>query len=307
MSNSLIARRFRLPAAPTVQSTSPASSPVTISRLRCDEPEHGTLRAMTSEDAYALHLVLRPVDVEFRLGGCAVPNEGVAAGGLYLLDLQSSTMVNFHSAFDIVRFHISAKTLDLFAREGGLEPPPGLSRPPLGHPDPALHHLATAMLPALERPDEANELFVDHVARAFHAHIARVYGGSSRELSRTRQTLTSVQARLATDMIADRLDGKVSVQELASECNLSVSHFSRGFVQTFGMPPHRWLLVRRVEYAKELIQTGGIPLAAIATTCGFATQSHFTRVFSAIVGASPSRWGRMATRKTSFMRACEPE
>jgi AraC-like DNA-binding protein len=257
---------------------------------------------MTCEDAFAVHVAMRPANVDFRLGGANVPNEGDRPGGVYLLDLQASTMVNFNTAFDIVRFHISAPTLEVMSREAGQVPCAGLKRPKLGAYDPVLYHLARAMLPALERPDEASTLFVDHIAHAFHAHVVRTYAGGDREPTRARQALTSWQARIAAELISSRLDGKLPVQELASACNLSVSHFSRAFVQTFGMPPHRWLLVRRIDSAKELISQGKLSLLEVANACGFATQSHFTRIFTSMVGTPPSRWGRMANRQEAFER-----
>lgn len=292
MTSNSVARRFRLPSAPTLLARPGPGSPVTISRLTCDEIEHGSLRAIASEDAFALHVTMKNVDVDFRLGGRNVPNAGDGPG-LYLLDLEATTMVNFRSTFDIVRFHITRQTLDELTREAGLVPAGGLMRPALGTHDPVLHSLARALLPALERPNEVNELFIDHVTRAFHAHVTRMYA-APREPTRLRQALTSWQSRAATELMAARIDGKVTVQELADVCNLSVSHFSRAFVQTFGQPPHRWLIARRIELAKALIVAGKLPMQKVATACGFVTQSHFTRVFTSVVGTSPSRWGREA-------------
>jgi AraC-like DNA-binding protein len=57
-----------------------------------------------------------------------------------------------------------------------------------------------------------------------------------------------------------------------------------------GMPPHRWLLLQRVLHAKSLLRDPLRPLADIAAACGFTDQSHFTRVFTSIVGASPGAW-----------------
>lgn len=300
MTANSVARRFRLPSAPTLLARPGPGSPVTISRLTCHEVEHGPLRAIASEDAFAVHVTLKNVDVDFRLGGRNVANEGNGPG-LYLLDLDATTMVNFRSTFDIVRFHITRQTLDELTREAGSIPAGGLMRPALGTHDPVLDFLARALLPALERPEEANELFVDHVIRAFHAHVTRMYA-APREPARLRQALTSWQARAATELIAARLDGKVTVRELADACNLSVSHFSRAFVQTYGMPPHRWLIARRIDLAKDLIVAGNLPLPEIASACGFATQSHFTRVFTNVVGTPPSRWGREASPAGTLSR-----
>ena len=59
------------------------------------------------------------------------------------------------------------------------------------------------------------------------------------------------------------------------------------------MPPHRWLLQRRIEKAKALLGDGDeVAIAEVALLCGFADQSHLTRFFTAAVGVSPRVWRR---------------
>ena len=84
------------------------------------------------------------------------------------------------------------------------------------------------------------------------------------------------------------------MRQIASEFGLSVSHFSRAFRISTGQPPHQWLLRQRVEAAKQLMTVRDLALAEIAISAGFANQSHFTRVFSAVVGVSPAAWRRLA-------------
>jgi AraC family transcriptional regulator len=58
------------------------------------------------------------------------------------------------------------------------------------------------------------------------------------------------------------------------------------------LPPHRWLLARRIERAQELLLHSALSLDRIAAACGFADQSHFSRVFSRQIGIAPSAWRR---------------
>ena len=60
-----------------------------------------------------------------------------------------------------------------------------------------------------------------------------------------------------------------------------------------GVSPHRWLLQHRVERAKELMRTRALSHADVAMFCGFADQSHFTRVFTAMAELSPGAWRRI--------------
>jgi AraC-like DNA-binding protein len=58
------------------------------------------------------------------------------------------------------------------------------------------------------------------------------------------------------------------------------------------MPPHRWLIERRIDRAKALLRKGEASLAEIALACGFADQSHFTAMFRKMVGATPGCFQR---------------
>jgi AraC family transcriptional regulator len=62
------------------------------------------------------------------------------------------------------------------------------------------------------------------------------------------------------------------------------------------MAPHKWLLVQRVERAKELLTTAQYNWQEIAIMCGFSDKDHLVRVFSAIVGTTPSNWQRRYAR-----------
>jgi AraC-like DNA-binding protein len=79
---------------------------------------------------------------------------------------------------------------------------------------------------------------------------------------------------------------------VAAECNLSVSHFAHAFRRTFGRPPHRWLMERRIDAVKNLLLTSRSTLAEVASQCGFADQSALSRTFKRVLGESPGEWRR---------------
>jgi len=136
----------------------------------------------------------------------------------------------------------------------------------------------------------ANQLFIDHVLLAMCAHSIARYGRIAPVSGKFTTTLTPLQERLAKELIASNLGNDLSVERIAQECSLSRSHFSRAFKQATGVAPHTWLLQMRVEKAKELLLAPGMSLVNIAQTCGFADQPHLTRVFTRLVGTTPSAW-----------------
>ena len=104
------------------------------------------------------------------------------------------------------------------------------------------------------------------------------------------------QTRRALQLMSSDLSGRVGLRAAASACRISVGHFSYAFKQTVGSSPHQWLLARRIERATYLLLNTNQPLIEIALATGFADQSHFTRVFSRRMGASPAAWKRAQSR-----------
>jgi AraC-like DNA-binding protein len=93
----------------------------------------------------------------------------------------------------------------------------------------------------------------------------------------------------ARTFLLDHVQENTPTVRLAAECGVSPFHLVRTFHKDVGLPPHAYLNCVRVERAKPLLG-GGLTIAEVARRTGFADQSHFTRVFSRIVGMSPGRY-----------------
>jgi AraC family transcriptional regulator len=98
--------------------------------------------------------------------------------------------------------------------------------------------------------------------------------------------------RRIREHIDAHLEQNVGIESLARLADLSQYHFARAFKRSVGMPPHRYLLRRRIERARELLTDTNMTLAEIALMLGFSDQSHFARRFRESVGTTPSayRW-----------------
>jgi AraC-like DNA-binding protein len=100
-------------------------------------------------------------------------------------------------------------------------------------------------------------------------------------------------AATARDLIEARLAERVSLLELARACEATPLGLLRAFQASFGMPPHRYQLQRRIQLARRGLQ-GGTEPARLAAELGFADQSHFSRVFKSVVGVPPGAYQRAA-------------
>ena len=214
------------------------------------------------------------------------------AGDTFVFDLRQGPVSAFAEPYDFVRFCLPAAALNELGSDGHLPRVRGLQTTPAPVRDPVMNGLALSLLPALEAPQTAASQFLDSIALAFHAHVTRHYGCRPASEGRSSPGLAKWQLRRIQAFVDAELERAISVSDLARECRLSASHFSRSFSSSTGTSPHRWLNARRVERAKQMLRGGSPELSQIALACGFVDQSHFTRVFSQIQGQSPGRWLR---------------
>jgi AraC family transcriptional regulator len=155
-----------------------------------------------------------------------------------------------------------------------------------------MRHLVAALGPALRRPDPASVAFVDHVAAALRTYLAKSRLETHSAPSSRPGGLPVWKERRVTELMRQEIANKLSLERLATECDLSVRHFTRAFRLSTGVSPHRYLLGLRLEKARQLLADPAVPLQEVAMSCGFADQSHFTRVFSAVEQVSPGMWRR---------------
>ena len=158
--------------------------------------------------------------------------------------------------------------------------------------DPVVRQLRACLQTARAQPSKMCASCLDHLETAVQAYLRQTHSVIPLSPPVTRGGLAPWQLRRAQEMMRSHLDEAVPLAELARACKLSPGHFARAFRQATGQPPHRWLMEQRIEKAKQLLVDSTLSLAQIAWTCGFADQSHFTRVFAQLVQSSPGQWRR---------------
>lgn len=96
-------------------------------------------------------------------------------------------------------------------------------------------------------------------------------------------------ARRLRALLDDRILDSFTISDAAAELGTHPSHLIRSFTSAYGMPPHRYLISRRVDRARRLL-VDGRPVADAAASAGFHDQAHLTRHFRRILGATPARF-----------------
>jgi AraC-like DNA-binding protein len=257
--------------------------------------EEGLPTVTRGEGAARDHMVaLQLADIpsiEQFLGNRKVSHGSYPVGGVSVLSFEERPRLFLPNPFDTLVLHVTQASLDEVAASHRVPRVDRLSWP-FGLPDPVVHHLGHVLLATLDQPNHASRFFVDHVLHALHCHFVCTYGGIALVARPRRGGLTALQMRKATEFLDTHLDGNVDLQQVAAVCDLSLSHFARAFRQTYGKPPYRWLIERRIDKARELLMNTRLPLSDIAVRCGFTDQSGFNRSFKRMYGITPGIWRR---------------
>jgi AraC family transcriptional regulator len=162
-----------------------------------------------------------------------------------------------------------------------------------GFQDRLISQIAEAVLAELSEESGSGKLLVETAAltlsaRLLHAHSSVDLRYSARA-GKTRP-LDSVRLRRVVEFIDANLKSDIGVADLASVACLSQFHFSRSFRAATGMPPHRFVAIRRLEASKALLEKGGLSLAEVALVSNFSSQAGFTRAFRRVSGMSPGAY-----------------
>src|SRR5262249_59361551 len=118
-------------------------------------------------------------------------------------------------------------------------------------------------------------LLADSLANVVAVHLIRHATGNERAAGPSRGGLPSRKLRAAVECIEEHLDSELSLDELAAVAHLSPYHFAREFKTSTGLPPHQYVIARRIERAKQLLRDDDdLSLAQVAARTGFCDQGH---------------------------------
>lgn len=288
---------LNLPRAPVLQTSTACKSGMAFLELASGPTDVGPTEPI-QDDAFLIALQLRDCpDFDLYADGRLIRPREFDAGSVAIFDLRTKLAMDGRAPFHAVDLYIPRKSLDALAEDANAPLIDGLQHEPgKALRDPIAQHLLLAIRPALHANNLATALFVDHVAMALATHVAHTYGGM-RPRSRTNAgMLARWQERRAKELLAANLNGNITLADLAKACKLSIRHFTRAFRASTAMSPHAWLLQLRVNKAKHLLANTRRTLAEIAAECGFADQSHMTRVIRRLVGVPPGALRRLQQR-----------
>jgi len=158
--------------------------------------------------------------------------------------------------------------------------------------DPAIAVLSNEMRRSMIAEPVGSGDYLDALTDALMTRLITWHLASSSEQPDGPERLSPALARRLAETVEAQLDGPIRVSVLSAGAGLSRSHFSRAFVNTFGMTPQKYIISRRVARARSLLVDTDWSATEIAMRCGFANPSHLTTTFKRELGLTPTAYRR---------------
>ncbi len=162
--------------------------------------------------------------------------------------------------------------------------------------DSRLCALATAVEVERTAGFPSGRLFLDSVEQALARALVVGYAVRDYSVRVYRGGLSPAKFRKIKELVQEKMEEDLSLEEMARTVGLSAAHFSQVFRNMTGQTPHQYLLWHRVQRAKELLPSAEMRVLDVAIACGFKTQQHFARVFRHLCGASPTEYRYQSLR-----------
>lgn len=156
--------------------------------------------------------------------------------------------------------------------------------------DKHLSALLLEMTADLEDGSQAGRLYGESLANALAVYLLNRYAVRRITPVAYKGGLPGYRLKRVLDFIADKLGEDITLSQLAAIAGMSPHYFSQLFKQSTGRTPYHYVLLKRIERAKEQLCNPKSSVMEAALGTGFQNPSHFARVFRQLVGTTPSRF-----------------
>jgi AraC family transcriptional regulator len=153
--------------------------------------------------------------------------------------------------------------------------------------DAQIEHIGWALKAEMESGYPSGRLYMDALAEGLAARIVRNHSSLSRNSRTPKAALPARKLKTILAYIEDNLERDLGLHEIAEIAGLSISHFKVQFRKSVGMPPHQYLIRRRVERAAAQLRKEKTPIGQIALENGFCHQSHLAMHTRRVLGVTP--------------------
>jgi AraC-like DNA-binding protein len=145
----------------------------------------------------------------------------------------------------------------------------------------------------IQHRDPGGDLYAEALIAVLCHELVRLNGGRRVDEPPASGGLAGWQKKRVEEYVAEHLADRVSLSEMAELLRLSPYHFAHAFKRSFGVPPHHYHMMRRVEEAKTLLAKPDVSVTQVGMRLGFAQTSAFTSGFHKLTGMTPTQYRRV--------------
>ncbi|MHC2518955.1 helix-turn-helix domain-containing protein [Bradyrhizobium diazoefficiens] len=264
-----------------------------ITRWSGNISEPTEYKAGGSDHSHVLTVVSKPVKVDLRIGARLASSRRWLRGQYLLNGPRDDTWTGlFHEDYDSFRLFVSQDLLaECYEAAFGKTPSSQITLFEVADvEDPMLQSIAQALKGLAKNEIVGGVPFVEAMGLSLASRMLAI---SHRQPDRSPaqiRRLADWRLRRVTEYVDANLTNSIQLAELSSLVGLSRPYFSAQFRATMGMPPHSYILHRKILRAQELLLNPGHAVVDVAVLLGFSSQAHFTTTFKRIVGISPEAW-----------------
>jgi AraC family transcriptional regulator len=203
-----------------------------------------------------------------------------AAGSILMMPAGTSTWWRWGRHSDSLHVFLEPKLVARVTAAAFELDPAQVSVPPLdGLQHPQLRATMLELNNELTTPSAGGRIAIESLANLLAVHLIRHASAPRAPALRTDGALPRGRLRTVVEYIEEHLGADLTLEQIAASVHLSAYHFARQFKAATGMPPHQYVIARRVERAKRLLQErDDLSLADVAAGAGFSDQSHFSNL-----------------------------
>lgn len=266
---------------------------ILLGRWRALASERREVSACAGDGFHVIGIALRRMDLRFEIGGRTVFDGVVMPGMTNVTEPGTRAACLFRSPFDALHLHVPSTLVAECGQESPGAGAPFLPSRVSAAPDPVVHSLATALLGAERLGHGFAPAYAESISLAIVTRLlAQAVGTGAADRPRVAP-LPKWRLKRAMDYIEANLSEPVSLADMAASTGLTRMHFAAQFRAATGLPPHEYLLRRRIERAQEMLARSPTSVVEVALQVGFQTQAHFTSVFKRFSGSPPHAWRQL--------------
>jgi AraC family transcriptional regulator len=214
------------------------------------------------------------------------------AGSIAVVPAGSSVFCSRQGSADSLFIYLEPSIVERVATESfEFDPTRTVVPPVVGLNAPELRSTMLAVDAELKAGGVGGPLMVEALANMLSVHLIRHFLGPRQLAGQSDGVLPRRKLHTVIEYIMESLEGNPTVERMAAVVHLSPYHFARQFKAATGLPPHQYVIARRVERAQQLLRTDGeLGLVEVALRVGFSDQSKFSLHFKRIVGVTPRQF-----------------